>query len=231
LGPDAYTIEVFLMRTIRGFALAAAALALAPQVTSAQLGRRFENAWFWGAKTGTLVYSTIAASNQVAPIFGAEWVLTRRRGGMYVSIDHGILTEQAQFINALMLPDTVIADIEMKGVRRYNLAAMIFPDIGRWVRPYIALGASLTQVAKATNLAPYASLDEEITTEYLINQYKATLSPMSIVGVQLRLPLASVFAQATAMQTPHQFFLRGSNGFTYSLEAGVRYNVGSSIER
>jgi hypothetical protein len=45
------------------------------------------------------------------------------------------------------------------------------------------------------------------------------------------LPLASVFAQATAMQTPHRFFLRGDNSFTYSLEAGVRYNIGSSIGR
>jgi hypothetical protein len=219
------------MRTIRGLAIAIAALALVPQVGSAQLGRRFENAWFWGAKGGLLVYSTVAAENQAALIFGAEWVITRRYGGLYVSFDHGLLTEQAQYLNADMLPDTSVADMELKDVRRYNMAAMVFPDMGRWIRPYVALGASMTQVARATNRATYTSVNEEMSTEGLIAEYKATLSPLSIVGVQLRLPLASVFAQATAMQTPQRFFLRGSNGFTYSLEAGLRYNVGSSIGR
>lgn len=219
------------MRSIRGLAIAIAAIALAPQLGSAQLGRRFENAWFWGVKAGTLVYSTVNVSNAVAPVFGAEWVITRRSGGLYVSVDQGIMTEQAQYLNADMLPDTSIADMELKDIRRYNVAAMVFPDIGRWVRPYVGLGASMTQVARAINRASYASANEELSTEGLIAEYKATLSPLSIVGVQLRLPLASVFAQATAMQTPQRFFLRGSNGFTYSLEAGVRYNVGSSIGR
>lgn len=219
------------MRTIRGLAIAIAALALVPQIGSAQLGRRFENAWFWGAKTGTLVYSTISATNQVAPLFGAEWVITRRHGGLYVSFDHVIMSEQAQYINVDMLPDTSIADMELKDIRRYNMAAMIWPDIGRWIRPYVAVGASMTQIARATNRTPYNSIDEELSTEGLIAEYKATLSPLSIVGVQLRLPLASAFAQATAMQTPQRFFLHGSNSFTYSLEAGIRYNVGSSIGR
>jgi hypothetical protein len=219
------------MRTVRGLAIAIAALALAPQLGSAQLGRRFENAWFWGAKTGGIVYSTADVSNQIAPVFGAEWVITRRRGGLYISVDHAIMKQQVQYLNVEMLPDTSIADVEMKGIRRYNLAAMVFPDLGRWIRPYFGLGASLTQIAQATNLAPYTSANEQMSTEGLISDYKATLSPLSIVGVQLRLPLASVFAQGTAMSTPHRFFLRGGNAFTYSLEAGIRYNVGSSIER
>jgi hypothetical protein len=219
------------MRTVRGLAIAIAALALVPQVGSAQLGRRFENAWFWGAKGGLFVYSTVSAANQVAPVFGAEWVITRRRGGLYVSFDHGIMTETGQYLNADMLPDSSIADMELKDIRRYNMAAMIFPDIGRWVRPYIGLGASLTQIARATNRAAYTSTAEEMSTEGLISDYKATLSPLTIAGVQLRLPLASVFAQGTAMATPQRFFLRGGNTFTYSLEAGIRYNIGSSIDR
>ncbi|MFN2566099.1 MAG: hypothetical protein ABR499_13970 [Gemmatimonadaceae bacterium] len=219
------------MRTIRGLAIAIAALAFLPDLGSAQLGRRFENAWFWGGKGGLLVYSTVAEPNKAAMVFGAEWVITRRRGGLYVSVDHGIMTERVQYLNADMLPDTSIADIEMKDIRRYNMAAMIFPDIGRWIRPYVGLGASLTQVARATNLNAYTSTDEELSTESLISDYKATLSPLSIVGVQLRLPLASVFAQGTAMATPQRFFLRGANTFTYSVEAGIRYNIGSSIER
>lgn len=219
------------MRSVRGLAIALAALAILPELSAAQLGRRFENAWFWGAKTGTLIYSTAAEANNAAMVFGAEWVITRRRGGLYASFDHGIMTERVQYLNGDMLPDTVIADMELRDIRRYNLAAMIFPDIGRWIRPYVGLGASLTQIARASNLATYASEQEARSTEGLISDYKATVSPFTIAGVQLRLPLASVFAQGTAMSTPERFFLRGTTMFTYSLEAGIRYNIGSSIER
>jgi hypothetical protein len=219
------------MRTIRGLAIAIVALALAPQVGSAQLGRRFENAWFWGAKAGGVVYSTLDKTNQVAPLGGIEWVITRRRGGLYVSVDQGILTENIVFLNADMLPDTSIADVAMKDIRRYNMAALIFPDFGRWIRPYFGLGASLTQLVKATNQNGYNSFEEMLSTENIISDYKATLSPLTMAGIQLRLPLLSVFAQGTAMATPERFFLRGSNAFTYTVEAGIRYNVGSSIER
>jgi hypothetical protein len=82
-----------------------------------------------------------------------------------------------------------------------------------------------------TNRNGYSSSEEMLSTENIISDYKATLSPLTIAGVQLRLPLVSVFAHGTAMATPERFFLRGSNSFTYSVEAGVRYNVGSSIER
>src|ERR687893_2085980 len=106
------------MRTVRGLAIAIAALALVPQLGSAQLGRRFENAWFWGAKTGGIVYLTVDVSNQIAPVFGAEWVITRRRGGLYISVDHAIMKQQVQYLNLAMLPDTSIADVQMNGIRR-----------------------------------------------------------------------------------------------------------------
>jgi hypothetical protein len=219
------------MRTIRGLAIAVAALALAPQLGNAQLGRRFENAWFWGVKGTGIFYSTATVRDQYALGGGLEWLITRRRGGLYLSIDHALMTERAQYINADLLPDTVIADVELQDIRRYNMAAMIFPDFGRWIRPYVGLGASLTQVARVTDLSTYSSPEEQLSTQWLIYDYKAALSPLSIVGVQLRFPLASIFGQATAMATPDRFFLRGGNTFTYSLEAGIRYNIGSSIER
>jgi hypothetical protein len=219
------------MRTIRGLTIAVAALALAPQIGSAQLGRRFENAWFWGAKGTGIFYSTAAARDQLALGGGIEWVITRRRGGLYLSIDHALMTERAQYVNADLLPDTVLVDVEMQDIRRYNMAAMIFPDLGRWIRPYVGLGASLTQVSRVTDLSTYNSPEEQLSTQWLIYDYKAALSPLTIVGVQLRLPLASIFGQATAMATPERFFLRGGHTFTYSLEAGIRYNIGSSIER
>jgi hypothetical protein len=55
-----------------------------------------------------------------------------------------------------------------------------------------------------------------------------------MVGVQKRLLGFSVFAQGTANHLPRAFYLRSAspkNTFELSLEGGIRYNFGSSIDR
>jgi len=56
---------------------------------------------------------------------------------------------------------------------------------------------------------------------------------MVIFGVQADVKKWAPFAQATVMPTQgalHGFLING-NGFTYYLEAGMRYNFGSAIEK
>jgi len=58
-----------------------------------------------------------------------------------------------------------------------------------------------------------------------------SFSPFGIVGVQYRFTGISVFGQATANPTQHNFLLYNGQSFNSSLEFGVRYNVGSSIDK
>ena len=50
-----------------------------------------------------------------------------------------------------------------------------------------------------------------------------------ILGAQLQLLRFSVFGQGSYMPAQADFLL--NNNETYFLEAGIRYNIGSSIEK
>src|ERR1700716_3982219 len=85
------------MRLLRILAMATAVAALLAQPSAAQGGRQFKDAWFWGAKTGTLVYSSATTNSSAAPLFGGEWLITRTHGGLYVAFDQTYLTTKGGF--------------------------------------------------------------------------------------------------------------------------------------
>ena len=63
-----------------------------------------------------------------------------------------------------------------------------------------------------------------------VRQFRTAAAPIVIAGFQLRLLYLSAFAQATTMPSTAQFFLFTGNNWRSTLEAGVRYNIGSSID-
>jgi hypothetical protein len=214
-------------------ALATGFAALLSQSSAAQDGRQFKDAWFWGIKTGGLVYTSATTNTGGAPLVGAEWLITRTRGGLYMSFDEAFLRTQGQFI--AQDPDSVfVRSVRLKNLRRFTMAGMVFPMQTRNLHPYVGLGLAFNQIAGAelltgtTNTSQYrAALDS-------IQSKKAAFSPIFITGVQARLKRFSIFGQGTASPTQASFFLANSSSshkFHFSLEGGIRYNVGSSIDR
>jgi hypothetical protein len=235
------------MRTFRGPLLTAAALiGFFPLLAEAQQGRRFENAWFWGVKGGGMVYSTagvaqnesgqyvaLAPRTQQSPTFGAEWLITRTHGGVYVSYDQGFLQEVAGFTTDRFDPEAPVIAVDLSNTRRVNLAGMIFPPVTRWVQPYVGLGLSFLQVAgaEARNPEAFEDAQQEAAFNAFVTQQRTQLQPLGIIGVQARLQPFSVFLQGSATQFDRQFLLRGGRSAVVSYELGIRYNIGSSIER
>jgi len=80
------------MRHLRLLVVAAGVGALLAQPAAAQEGRQFKDAWFWGVKTGSLVYSSATQSSGSAPLVGGEWLISRSLGGLYLSFDEAFLT-------------------------------------------------------------------------------------------------------------------------------------------
>ena len=72
------------MRILRALTIAASVVAL-PSLATAQQGRPFKDAWFWGVKAGGLSVADTGGSYSFAPMVGAEWLITRTHGGLYIS--------------------------------------------------------------------------------------------------------------------------------------------------
>jgi hypothetical protein len=221
------------MRLLRVLTAAIGLAALLPQLSAAQAGRQFKDAWFWGIKGGSMLYSSASTENSIAPLVGAEWLITRSRGGLYVSYDQAFLSTTGTFLDRD--PDsTFVRSVSLSNMRRISIAAMVFPMQSAKYHPYAGLGLSLNQIGGASFQTGFAN-----TTRYQIaldsvQSKKASFTPTLVGGLQMRLTRFSVFGQAIASPMQQNFFLTSANSgqaFSFSLETGIRYNFGSSIDK
>jgi hypothetical protein len=220
------------MRLLRVLVAAGGLAALLAQSSAAQEGRTFRDAWFWGVKGGVLDYSsTRGTDNAGAPMIGVDWLITRSNGGLYVSYDHSFLSTTAFYKDPAVTTDPFV---NVRNLRRYSVAAMVFPLQQPTLHPYLGLGVSLHQIAAAALDRPIAIPALAAAAADSIQDKKVTVAPMFMVGVQKRLPKISVFAQGSGNFLQRGFMLHypaPKRELEWTLEAGIRYNVGSSIDR
>src|SRR3954469_18300478 len=87
------------MRLLRVLATTVGCAVLISHTSAAQGGRQFKDAWFWGLKTGAVSYSSAATNDGGAPFVGAEWLITRSSGGLYVSLDEAFFDTRGGFVD------------------------------------------------------------------------------------------------------------------------------------
>ena len=221
------------MRLLRVLA-AASAVALLAQPSAAQAGRQFKDAWFWGAKGGALVYSSnYSTDGAVAPLAGIDWMITRTYGGLYVSVDQSFFSTQGAFkeVGPLGLQDRVVT---LNNLQRISAAIVGFPMQSPTMHPYVGLGAGMNRIGSVSSTAPFDNAAQVNAAADSVQSKRVAFAPFLFAGVQKRLPMFSVFVQGTGTFLHNDFFLhnpRPKLGIQYTIEGGVRYNVGKSIDR
>jgi len=184
------------MRLTRALAAAAALIAAMPRIGTAQLGSTFTNAWFWGAKMGAMDYNSLTSTHRQAPLAGVEWLITRTHGGLYVSYSEAFFTDVALLNTNLDATDTIPHIVNLKNLRRLDLAAMVFPGSNTYLQPYAGIWFSLKQISSATpGDSAYASADVYNAVQSYITELRTGVSPYFIAGAQLRLIGFSIFIQ------------------------------------
>lgn len=224
------------MRAIR--ALAVAALVVVDvSAAAAQSTRGFKDSWFWGLKAGGMTYQvmsdTVGFYGSLGPIGGLDWMITRTRGGLYVSLDHLYMsTTQSVFVNDSISPlDTIPRQVNLRHMRRFTLAGMIFPLQSYFAHPYAGLGVTINYLANVEPVGSFRNDAQRRLVLATINQFRTAAAPVIILGLQLKWPVGSVFGQMTATSAHDRFFLWTGQNWRVSLEGGLRYNMGSSIDR
>jgi hypothetical protein len=201
------------MRTVRWLSLGLALATVLPSVAMAQEGRLFKNAWFWGAKGGFTSFSTDRVKNAVAPSLGVEWLITRSRGGLYASYDQAFFNEETVVFTQAYGPHT----IRMENMRRVTL------------RPYGGVGLALNFIQNVSPVDPFTSADQETLVARRAMDTKDRAAFIVMAGVQLQYLRFSAFGQASVMPAQARFMMNSRP--VYHLEGGIRWNVGSSIDR
>jgi hypothetical protein len=220
------------MRTIRALKIAGAILVALPAFAAAQQGRQFRDAWFWGVKAGGFTFAADSSTNfKTAPLAGVEMLITRHHGGLYISGGQAFINAQALTFRDPLSADSGLRVINLKNMRQLDVALMGFPgDYVRW-HPYLGIGFTMSAIADADPQGPFSSVDQLAFADSVIQQNKVGFSPLFIGGAQYRLLRFSVFGQLTASPAQKNFLLYNGRPWNFSYEFGLRYNVGTSIDR
>jgi hypothetical protein len=200
-------------------------VALIPATVSAQRTRDFADSWFWGVKGGVSTFSPTYGDSETAPTFGAEWLITRTHGALYVSLDQ----TNVDAVSAVFDPtaEGSVRFVEVDKLRRVSFAALAFPkQFGRF-RPYAGLGLALNVIGDAEPLITDNETGVEDGVYDRIDDRKSQASFLGMGGVQAQFGRAAVFGQASFIPASNRFLLDDAMGF---FEVGIRYNLGGARE-
>ena len=228
------------MRYMKSLTLTACLALSAVATSEAQGPRPFRDSWFWGVHGGMTTYTAAntadpaaTGSSSAAAQIGADWLITRKTGGLYLSFAQAFVTSTGAVLNGPTSADTGYRLVDVKSLRRLNLAAMAFPGDFIKLRPYVGAGIAFDYLGAAR--AQFVPTDTDRQEEFAasaVNDVKASLGPLFIAGAQYRaLDEVSVFGQFTAAAMSKDFLLSNGRPIAIGFQAGLRYNIGSSIDR
>lgn len=214
------------MRSIRGSALVLAFVALTPAVALSQAERPFTDAWFWGAKAGVLSFSTSRIENGFAPSVGTDWLITRSRSALYISVDRAFFSEQSTVSNPQSLTGESVVDV--RDMTRLGFALLAFPKPDNDVRWYGGAGLALSFIQEASPAAG-GTASGDLWADSQIDEESSRASFQMMAGVQMAMKNMSAFGQVVMLPFENGFLLNGRAG--YGLEVGLRWNIGGSIDQ
>jgi len=214
------------MQKLRAVFVALVATVVVSGSARAQANRNFDNSWFWGFKSGVNTFSVPGHGNTSTVDLGIDWVITRTKGGLYVSGNQSIFQRDLEFIDPAS--NTGLRTVRVHDMRRITLGALAFPKHFGGITPYGGLGYQITVLGDAqvftdsANSFPTNAFLDEVENE------RSRSAVVAIGGVQIQASRLAIFAQETIAPSNNNFLFRSVLNF---FEFGVRLNFGSSIDR
>ncbi len=215
------------MQKLRAVAVAAVATIVVSASANAQEMRNFDNSWFWGFKSGINTFSVPGHGNTSTVDLGVDWVITRTKGGLYVSANQSVFTRDVEVLDASS--QTGQRTVRAKDMRRVSVAALAFPRHFGGITPYGGLGFTIAVLGDARVVVDTAN-NTFPTNAFLdaVDNARSRSSVLAMAGVQIQTRRAAIFAQETMLPSSSSFLFSSVLSF---FEFGVRWNFGSSIDR
>ena len=214
------------MQKLRTVAVALVATIVVSAGADAQGVRNFDNSWFWGFKSGVNTFSVPGHGNTSTVDLGIDWLITRTKGGLYVSGNQSVFERDLEFGDPTS--NTGTRTVCVNDMRRITFAAVAFPKHFGGITPYGGIGYMIAVLGDArvfvdsANTFPNNAFLDEMDAE------RSRGAVIGMAGLQIRTKRAAIFAQETLVPSNNTFLFRSVLSF---LEFGVRWNFGSSIDR
>ena len=213
------------MQKLRAVAVALVATVVVSASAHAQ-NRNFDNSWFWGFKLGVNTFSVPNQGNRSTPDLGIDWMITRTKGGLYVSANQSVFEQDLDFADPASR--TGQRTVRVNDMRRLSLAGVAFPKHFGGITPYAGLGFTIVVLGDARIFVDSANTFPDNSFFDAVESERSRSSVLGMVGVQIQTRRAAIFAQETMLPSNNRFLFSSVLNF---FEFGVRYNFGSSIDQ
>jgi hypothetical protein len=212
------------MQKLRAVGVAIVATLVVSAGANAQGMRNFDDSWFWGFKSGINTFSVPGHGNTSTVDLGIDWLITRSKGGLYVSGNQSIFERDLTVFD----PESGDRTVRVNDLRRISIAAVVFPKHFGGITPYGGLGYTLAVLGDARVFVDSASNFPSNAFFDSIDQSRSRSAVMALFGLQVQLRRAAIFGQETVLPSTSAFLFPSALSF---FEFGLRINFGSSIDR
>jgi hypothetical protein len=214
------------MQKLRAVAVALVATIVVSASANAQGVRNFDNSWFWGFKSGVNTFSAPGHGNTSTVDLGMDWLITRTRGGLYVSGNQSIFERDVEVADPTARRNE--RTVRVNDLRRLSFAAVAFPKHFGAITPYGGLGYTIAVLGDARIFVDSADTFPNNSFRDGVEASRSRSAVFGMGGVQIQTKRAAIFAQETMLPGNSNFLFSSVLSF---FEFGVRYNFGSSIDR
>jgi hypothetical protein len=214
------------MQKLRAVTVALVATFVVSASANAQVRRNFDNSWFWGFKSGVNTFSTNRDGNTSTVDLGIDWLITRTKGGLYVSGNQSVFERDVDVFD--QASNTGQRRVRVNDLRRITFAGLAFPKHFGGITPYAGVGYTIAVLGDArifvdsTNTFPNNAFIDRVES------LRSRSSVLGMAGIQIQTRRAVIFAQETLLPSTPNFLFTSVLSF---FEFGVRYNFGSAIDR
>jgi len=214
------------MQKLRAVAVAIVATIVVSASANAQERRNFDNSWFWGFKSGINTFTVPGHGNTSTVDLGIDWLITRTKGGLYVSGNQSIFQRDEQVAD--QASRTGERTVRVHDLRRVSFAAVVFPKHFGGITPYGGLGYTIAVLGDAQVFVDSANTFPNNAFLDNVESMRSRSAVMGMGGIQIQTKRAAIFAQETLLPSNTNFLYSSVLSF---FEFGVRWNFGSSIDR
>jgi hypothetical protein len=214
------------MQKLRAVAVAMAATLVVSASANAQGMRNFDNSWFWGFKSGINTFSAPGHGNTSTVDLGIDWLITRTKGGLYVSANQSIFGRDVEVSDATARRNE--RTVLVNDLRRISFAAVAFPKHFGTITPYGGIGYMIAVLGDARVRVDSADTFPNNAFFDKVESRRSRGAVLGMAGIQIQTRRAAIFAQETMLPSNANFMFSSVLSF---FEFGVRYNFGSSIDR
>ncbi len=186
----------------------------------------WQRKWYWGAQTGTFLYSTPTTPSTSAFSMGGHWLITAQRSALFIGIDQIFFgTTSSQIADPSVTGG--LRTVSFESGRRIQAGLLAIPS-NKSPQIYAGGGFAIHHITDAVATGAFATPTEQAAAQTRVDEASTKAFVFFIGGAQIRLGRRwALFGQYQYMPGSDDFLITSDQ---HAITGGLRVFISSAHE-